>query len=32
MTQLPDDDLKISEHVRVVLSVLSETYTGAFVG
>jgi len=29
---LPDDDLKRSKHVGVVLSVLSESYIGAFVG
>jgi len=32
MTKLPDDDLKKSKHVGVVLSVLSESYIGAFVG
>jgi len=32
MTKLPDDDLKRSKHVEVVLSVLSESYVGSFVG
>jgi len=31
-TKLPDDDLKRSKHVGVVLSVLSESYIGAFFG
>ena len=34
-TKLPDDDLKRSKHVGVVLSVLkclSESYIGAFIG
>jgi len=31
-TKLPDDDLKRSKHVGVVLNVLSESYIGAFVG
>jgi len=30
--KLPDDDLKRLKHVGVVLSVLSESYIGAFVG
>ena len=32
MTKLRDDDLKRSKHVGVVLSVLSGSYIGAFVG
>ena len=31
-TKLPDDDLKRLKHVGVVLSVLNESYIGAFVG
>jgi len=31
-TKLPDDDLQRSKHVGVLLSVLSESYIGAFVG
>jgi len=30
--EFPDDDLKRSKRVGVVLSVLSESYIGAFVG
>jgi len=31
MTKFPDDDLKRSKYAGVVLSVLSESYIGAFV-
>ena len=30
--KVPDDDLKRLKHVGVVLSVLSESYIGVFVG